>query len=228
MPIESKSGQTQASLAYELLRKDIITGRLPANSKLRIRDLCTRYNLAMSAIREALNRLVQDGLVNLVDLKGFSVSPISEESLLELTRARVWLNEIGIRESIAQGDAQWEENVLLSYHRMARITKYSDPNQEGANPAWEAAHRVFHAALISACRSSWIVRFSEQLFDAADRYRHLSRSENRNREDRHKDLMEAALARDPDLAAQLLREHFEKTAELSLLFLKNHPDVRTR
>lgn len=218
---DQKASQTQASIGYELLRNDIVTGRLPAESKLKIRDLCSRYGLAMSAIREALNRLVQDGLAQLVDLKGFTVSPISEQDLLELTRARVWLNEMGVRESIAHGDAAWEESVLLAYHRMAKIKKYRDDDPDIVTAEWEAAHRLFHAALISACRSTWIIKFCEQLFHAADRYRYLSRSTNRQRTDDHKEIMEATIARDADTAARLLRAHFERTAELSLKSLKS-------
>ena len=219
MNVDDVAGQTQASVAYQRLREDIINSVLPAGSKLRIRDLCAKYGLAMSSIREALNRLTRDGLVQLVDLRGFSVSPMTITDLEELTRARCWLNEKALRESMIYGDAKWEEDVLVSYHRMVRVPRHTSDDHTLVNPDWEAAHRVFHATLISACRSSWVMGYCEQLFDAADRYRHLSRAAHPERKDDHREIMEATIARDAETATALLNAHFERTAEFGRVAL---------
>lgn len=205
--------QTQASQAYEQLRRDIISLKLPPGSKLPIRDLCARYEVAMSAIREALNRLTQDGLVRLVDQRGFTVTPVSLDDLNDLTRARHWLNEKALRESLANGSLEWEERVLLAYHRMSRTPRFASAQDSTVNPDWDAAHRTFHAALISACGSSWLLNFCEQLFDAADRYRALSRTVDRTRSDDHKEICDAVISRDVERAVELLRAHIERTAQ---------------
>lgn len=207
------TGQTQASQAYEQLRRDIIALKLAPSSKLPIRDLCARYNVAMSAVREALNRLTQDGLVRLVDQRGFTVSPVSEQDLDDLTRARQWLNETALRESIAKGSMEWEESVLLAYHRMSRTPRFSSMDDKAVNPQWDVAHRTFHASLLSACGSTWVLDFCEQLFDAADRYRSLSRTTGGSRTDDHKEICDAVIGRDVDRAVELVRSHIELTAE---------------
>jgi GntR family transcriptional regulator, carbon starvation induced regulator len=217
--VDQANGETQASVAYRLLRQDIITSSLPAGSKLRIRDLCKKYDLAMSSIREALNRLTKDGLVQLIDLRGFSVSPVTREDLDDLTKARGWLNEIALRASIAHGGQQWEEGIVVAFHRMSRTPRHRDPNDPAVNPDWEFAHRAFHTSLISACGSAWVLGYCGQLFDAADRYRHLARAVTVERKDDHKEIMEATIARDADEAARLLNAHFERTAEYGRLAL---------
>jgi GntR family transcriptional regulator, carbon starvation induced regulator len=203
-------GQTQTSTAYDKFRSDIITSKLPPGSKLRIRQMCERYGLAASSIREALNRLTRDGLVQLIDLRGFTVSPISEEDLGELTKARCWLNEKGLRESIANGGVSWEEGVVLAYHRLSRTPRGGSEHE--FDKVWETAHRVFHTSLISACGSPWIIRFCEQLSDASDRYRYLSCSAQQERKVSHQDLMEASVSRRANEAVTLLTTHFEETA----------------
>jgi GntR family transcriptional regulator, carbon starvation induced regulator len=223
---EEGSGQTQTSIAYRLMRNDIISSVLPAGSKLRIRDLCERYDLSMSAIREALNRLMRDGLVQLVDLRGFSVSPMTRIDLDDLTKARCWVNEKALRESILRGDTHWEERIVIAFYRLSRAQKFMSPSDTMVSSAWETAHRAFHASLISACGSQWIIGFSEQLFDAADRYRHLSRAAFRNREEDHKEIMEATIAREADKAADLLNKHFERTAELGRIMLESATQAR--
>jgi DNA-binding GntR family transcriptional regulator len=211
-------GGTLASHAYQRLREDIISARHTPGGKLRIQELCTRYDVGPSPIREALNRLSRDGLVTQSDHRGFSVTPLSREHLDELTKTRCWLNELALRQSMANGDSAWEEGVVLAYHRLSRVPRYlSEHDRASYNPDWEKAHRAFHASLIAACGSRWLTAFCEQLFDAADCYRHLSRVSSLKRgprKDEHKAMVDAILARDADKAAKLLRTHFTRTAEL--------------
>lgn len=216
--IETRSNETLASQAYRRLRRDIIDAKYSPGGKLRIQDLCERYDAGPSPIREALNRLSRDGLVAQSDHKGFSVTPLSAEHLEELTRTRCWLNELAVRQSIANGDQAWEESVVLACHRLSRIPRHIAGAETTAyNPAWEQAHRAFHSALIAACGSRWLIAFCEQLFDAADCYRHLSRVSSMKRgmrRDEHQEMVQAVLARDADTAAKLLHKHFTRTADL--------------
>ena len=61
--VERTGAESLASTAYERLRFDIISGVFPPETKLLIRELCTRYAIGLSPIREALNRVSRDGLV---------------------------------------------------------------------------------------------------------------------------------------------------------------------
>ena len=212
-------GETLASRAFQRLRRDIIEGVFPAGEKLRIRPLCERYGVGVSPMREALNRLSRDDLVEQTDLRGFSGRCRERGGSTELTRARIWMNGVALRELIARGDAAWEELVILTYYRMSRIPRAA----LSRDPAWEAAHRGFHTALIAACGSRWLIRACEQLFDAADRYRYLSRAAGDAegpRQDEHRPMMEAAVARETEMAVHLLEAHFLRTEERSRNELK--------
>jgi DNA-binding GntR family transcriptional regulator len=214
---EPRAGETLASAAYQRLREDIINGRHEAGSKLRIQELCERYEVGPSPLREALNRLSRDGLVSLSDHKGFSVTPLSRAHLEELTKTRCWLNDLALRESMRRGGREWEEGVVLAYHRLSRSPRYTSQearNSGAFNSTWEQAHRAFHSSLIAACGSRWLIDFCEQLFDAADRYRHLSRVPTSGpRRDEHKEMVNAVVARDADKAVALLERHFMRTCE---------------
>jgi GntR family transcriptional regulator, carbon starvation induced regulator len=214
----TKRETTLASDITEELRRDIISGSLAPGGKIRLREVAERFGVGMSPVREALNRLSRDRLVNQSDLRGFRVAPISEGELDELMRARCWLNETGLRESIKRGDAAWEEAVLLSFHRLSRVPDRLPLSRTAVNPEWEAAHRVFHRSLLEACGSRWVVEFCDQLFDVADIYRHVARAspEASMREpiDEHRAIMEATIARDADKAVDLLNRHFMRTVTL--------------
>jgi DNA-binding GntR family transcriptional regulator len=219
-PKKRATGETLASATYARLRRDVIEGAFPPGSKLRMRELCARYGVGFSPIREALNRLSRDGLVRQTDLRGFVAAPLSGTELDELTNTRCWLNELALRRSIQYGDSAWEEQVVLAYHRLSRVPLWipvENAEVRAVNPAWETAHRAFHASLLSACGSRWLTGYCEQLFDLADRYRNLSRSPAMRRErqaDEHRPIMEATIARDADAAVDLLTRHLLRTAEL--------------
>lgn len=212
------AGETLASHAYQRLRQDIISGAHAPGAKLRILELCDRYAIGPSPIREALNRLSRDGLVAQSDHRGFSVTALSRAHLEELTKTRCWLTELGLRESIAHGDSAWEEGIVLAQHRLSRVPRHvSGEDGSTYNTAWEEAHRAFHRSLIAACGSVWLIGFCEQLFDAADCYRHLARATSRKRKaprDEHPAMVEAILARDAESAVALLRAHYMRTADL--------------
>lgn len=222
---ERRSGETQASSVYARLRHDVISTAIAPGQKLRIRDLCTRYGVGLNPLREALNRATADGLIRQADLRGFFAAPVSAKDLMELTKARCLLAEVCLRESILHGDAAWEEGIVVALHRLSRVPRYArgHANEFEFHPAWEAAHRAFHRSLIAACGSSWLIDMDEQLFDAADRYRHLSRRDALSgtpaRPDQHPAIMKAVLDRNIPQATALLQAHYQRTAEHGLKVL---------
>jgi len=205
---------TLASTVYDRLRDDIMSGELAPGEKLRVEFLRARYGAGTSPIREALNRLSSDGFVVQEDQKGFRVAPVSRDELIELIKTRCWIEGVALRESVVNGDLDWEEKIVLAFHRLSRVPKTADPVNETLNPQWEDLHRAFHMTLLMACGSQLLLEFCEQLSDRAKRYRRLAvivSYPERNELEEHRDLMEAMLARDADKAVALLDTHYQRT-----------------
>lgn len=216
--VSAQSGAaTRATSLYDQMRTDLLDGTLAPGSKLAIEALAEHYATSATPLREALNRLVSDGLVERREQRGFVVSGISAEDLSEITRTRCWLEEIALRESIAARSTAWEEALVLAHHRLARTPRsLSDAHFED-NPEWEPLHRAFHRALISGCGSRWLLGFCEQLADQHHRYRRLSAPRafaKRGVKTEHQQLLEAAIEGRADDAVALLRQHFERTARV--------------
>lgn len=206
--------ETLASSIHGQLRQDILSLSLAPESKLNIRALSDRFEVGLSPVREALSRLSTEGLVQQADHRGFKVAPLSLTELDDLTRTRCSIDGMGLRESIAAGGAAWEEALLLAFHRLSRAPRFIDNDTRTRTDVWEEAHRQFHRELVAGADSLWLSRISEQLFEAAERYRHVARiaGKVRTKEDEHKRILDAALARDADRAVKLLSEHYETTA----------------
>lgn len=210
---------TLASSVYTRLRGDILRGAIAPGHKLRIEFVSERYAAGNSPVREALNRLSSDGLVQRRDQRGFYVAPASAEDLVELTRTRCWLEETGLRESMRLHTPEWEEGVLLALHRLSRIPRSTTPKEYSENPEWERLHRAFHRSLIAGCGSRWLLAFCDQLADQAYRYRQLAVQHvypKRKEKDEHAAIAQAVFNRDADTAVALLTEHYRLTANIIL------------
>ena len=149
----------------------------------------------------------------------FACRPASSEELEELTRTRLWLEEIALRRSIANGDAAWEERIVLAYHWLAQAAKSDEADKGTTSTEWEEHHNDFHVALISACDSSFLIDFCAQLQRRTLRYRNLAEVveyRDRHELDEHREIQEAVLQRNADLAVELLNKHYTKTSEIVL------------
>jgi DNA-binding GntR family transcriptional regulator len=128
---------TQASTLCDRLRKDLLEGRLKPGRKLQIKFLTDEYEVGQTPIREALNRLASEGLVELRDQRGFVVTGISVDELRELTKTRCWLEETALRESMEAASPEWEEGLVLAWHRLSKTPRSTAPDRFESNPEWE-------------------------------------------------------------------------------------------
>jgi DNA-binding GntR family transcriptional regulator len=194
------------------IRDEILSGAFPPGAKLHVRDLSERLGLSISPVREALNQLAAQGIVQHSAQRGFTAPSANLDDLADLTLARTALNEATVRDAVLNGDAAWEEGILLAHHRLSRADR-----ARGA-AEWEALHRRFHMAIVEGCRSRRLVNYASQLFDMADWYRVISRlganSPSRKVDDEHAGILRAALSRDADETVRLLNEHVERTDKL--------------
>ena len=216
MPAKRVADQTLTASALSRIRSDIIACRLMPNERLRFEALRERYGMGVSPLREALMRLEAEGLVQLEQNKGFRVSEVSRENLLDLMRTRVEIETIALRWSLEKGGVEWEANLLGAFHRLSRQTKLDPTEPETINEAWSREHAVFHAALVSACGSQTLMSIRERLFEQAERYVSLSITSNAPLRDdvgEHKQLMRTALNRDVDKTVELNRLHISRTAD---------------
>ena len=201
---------------YEHLRAELLNGRSEPAARLKINELCRSLGVSLSAVREALSRLTSEGLVVSEPQRGFRVAPVSASELTDLTQVRVHIECLCIERAIAAGNLEWEAMLLAAFHRLSRIPERDAANPDRMSDEWSAAHMAFHAALVSACSSPWLLKLRETLYVQSERYRRLSVSfdgipRDLNRE--HQEIMEAALARNKKLAGTRMARHLQLTAE---------------
>jgi DNA-binding GntR family transcriptional regulator len=216
--INADSGESRTDRAYHLLRTEILRAGLAPGERLRAADLENRYQLGLTPIREALTRLAAESLVESETHRGARVSEVSAAGLADLMSTLRDVERLCLLPSLERGDAAWEAEIVTSMHLLARTPGPSGPDDWEAASRWDAQHRRFHAALVAACGSEWLLRFWNMLLDGCERYHKVCLlqhrtplAEERDRGAEHTAITEAVLARDAGRAVALLDEHVRRT-----------------
>lgn len=222
--------ETRASDVLQRLRNDIIACTHKPGTKLRFEALKEMYAVSFSTLREALARLVAEGLVVSEGQRGFTVAPLDLADLHDLTNVRVLVDQECITRSIQFGDDQWEAGIIAAFHRMDRLqVRLGDVYP--LSPEWSKLHGDFHFALVSACQSPTLLEFRDVLFYRAHRYRRMSsqsRTHMRPKDVEHRMLMDAVVSRDTTSARDLIERHIRETTqnlvENAAQFMSPEPD----
>jgi len=151
-----------------------------------------------------------------------------------MIRTRREIERLCLTKAIALGDANWEAEIVRSFHVMSR-TPFPDPSDSReATANWERCHRQFHYALVAACGSAWLLQFWNTLADQSERYRKLrlfrtgtDKTRQRDAQRDHEKIMEAVIDRDVAGSTDLMDKHLIQTENTisKLLEPKRKPET---
>ncbi|HUH86542.1 MAG TPA: FCD domain-containing protein [Pusillimonas sp.] len=212
---------TLAEQAYVNLKRDILSGELAPGLALRLEFLKQRYQLSFTPLREALNRLNSERLVESIALKGFRVAPLSVKEMQDSMSVRTLIDCEALRRSIERATDDWETNIVAALHALDLATrrKTADDSNAGYDEV-EQRHLALHRALIAACDSRWLLELSATLYIQTERYRRpmlktsVRKESSRDVSNEHHAIVDAALNRDADQAVALLTQHYNRTTHL--------------
>lgn len=213
----NKHISTVGSNTYQRIKHDIIYGELEPGSKLKLDGLKTRYAASLSTLREMLSRLASEGFVAAEEQRGFFVTPVSRDDLIEITNLRVLLECSAVKESIENGDADWEGNLVAAHHKLHLMEQKMLNGDETEKETWKHYDREFHLVMIQACNSRNLLDIHATIYDKYLRYQMLVLTyRGQEAVDEHKAMFDAALARNAKLAQELLEKHIRKGVEHTL------------
>jgi DNA-binding GntR family transcriptional regulator len=123
-----EDGLDQQASIYEMIREDIISGRLGPNERLKIAELAKHYSTSTNPVREALQQLRGEGFVLMEPNRGARVWPIDEAFVRDIVEIEVliepaltrWFVSIVNDADIAELEAVQAEIEALNYADQAR------------------------------------------------------------------------------------------------------------
>jgi GntR family transcriptional regulator, carbon starvation induced regulator len=197
----------------DALRKDIIDGALAPGQRLTTAELTVRYQVSATPLREALQHLAAQGMVDIDPRLGTSVPPISRAHLRDTYAVREMLEVAAVTRSIERADTGWAARLGELFVEFQEAVNKGDRNSGVLS--WSAAHRAFHEGLMANCDSPWLKHLINVITDHSERYRMLSaRLGVRDPIAEHAAIYQAAVALDADAAAEALKQHLRLTVEV--------------
>lgn len=207
-PIHQET-QSLVDRVTHAVRQSIIDGRMRPGETLSISDLATDLRTSHSPVREALQRLSGQGLVELRPGRTAMVAPLSLDDLHEIYRLRL-LNEVdAAARSCPQLTDEDVEELETQFDMLVGAAKDSDE-------FW-ASHDAFHLILLRPVATARLDRLILQLWEAAQRYLRIVYGETdalreHSADERHRPLLEIARARDGAAMHKALTDHL-RTSE---------------
>jgi DNA-binding GntR family transcriptional regulator len=205
--VETK--QTAISLheaAYEQIKQEIIMLRFGPGSYLNEAQVSKTLGIGRTPVHQAINRLMLEGLVQIIPRKGFIVKAVSLDEILDIIDVRL-LNEtycarLAATHADSKDIAELTENLRLSEAAMS----------SGDIDRQMMLDRAFHLVLSRASRNPVLGDLLRTLHDRSLRFWFISLRSPAHHSavrDEHRCILDALVARDADAAAEAIRLHIE-------------------
>ena len=206
MSVVGKSPDLVRTSVYQRLRSEVLSCELRPGQQLQERDLVARFQVSKSPIRDALLKLEEQGLVEVLPRKGYRVRRIDISDVRDMYGVRLMLERECV--SLLVDTASEEELEGLEAFRAGP----SAPDL----PSWIEYNRAFHAYIAANCGNARLARIAQEMIEEFDRLTYVSVTSSRElsldsyvRE--HGEIIDAIRARNKRQAVVRTRDHIEKS-----------------
>lgn len=194
--------------AYHQIKGDIVTCLLQPGQQVAQRQLVERYGLGTTPVREALQRLEQEGLVQPIPRFGYLIQPVTLSDVREIYELRAVLEAAAVHLAAQRGTAE----QLAQIARDATFTYvYRDRHSYSA---FLARNAQFHLSLAELAGNGRLAEQIGRLLDEMTRIFHLGldlRDSAGEMRQEHLALAEALCRRDADRAELEVRTQIARS-----------------
>jgi DNA-binding GntR family transcriptional regulator len=196
--------------AYRVLREKTVRFGFKPGERLNENELARQLGMSRAPVREAMNRLVTEGLLTVVPNQGFSCRKLSASEIAALYAVRADLEAGGIREAARQPNPAAVE-AIASYWEEVVATADAMPIDDLV-----ARDEEFHLKVAALGGNTERVRMLEHINARIHFVRRINLEDatrRRNGFAEHRKLLKLLLAGDHDAAAEFLRRHLMLNAD---------------
>lgn len=196
---------TVRETTLEALRDMIVDGQLKVGQALRQDELAAQLGISRTPLREALQILATEGLVQLDSHRSAVVAKPSAQQFIDTYEIREALETMAGRSAAILSTQDHADRVARV---LALMTSAATPGE------WVGLNAAFHREIYSIVPNAQLLALIDMMRNRADLYvRILAREEERVRhaDDSHEQMLAALRRRDPDAMEALVRAHLRST-----------------
>jgi len=207
---------------YQILRDSILTQVFKPEERLNVKDLADKLGVSFTPLKEAINRLVAEGLIEINPRSGTYVTGVNERDLAETFEIRLAL------ECLAAGKAidRVTPEVISKLRRL--VADLEKPVSTDLERSTHNQNNVeLHDLIIELSGNRKLVDFYQRLNAHIKIARiHYSRHDWEQRmeqeKEEHREILNAFEARDSDRLVKALRTHIQRAASCLLEDLRKN------
>ena len=199
--------RTLSERVFEIVREQIVTGKLPEDVPIRQDALASDLGVSKIPLREALARLEQEGLLTSQANRGYFVRAMSAGEVDEIYALRLCIEPAAAAYASGVASEEDRQKALAAFEALDRAATDSLGDVAVRN-------RDFHTALVRPGGRLLTTQMVERLSILSERYvvAHLKPAgRNARAHVEHKKLIDAWMARDQKQTETLLTEHIQGT-----------------
>jgi DNA-binding GntR family transcriptional regulator len=198
------------SHAVATLRELILAGEFSANERLNQSELADRIGVSRIPIRDALQILAGEGLVELSERAGARVADLSVDDLQEIYEIVETIEPLACSIAVA-GVGRL---TILKMQELHHLMEHTQDDDE-----WLSANHEFHALLYRSSNRDRMVTLIDNLRMQKDRYMRLYRAgvgDVEKLHEEHAQILAALKAGDSQGVAEWTRRHLETSHDVLL------------
>jgi len=220
--LESNNYYTLSEIVYEKIKDSIINHRYESGCRLYLKNLSEEMNVSMIPVREALKKLEQEGLIDIIPNKGAIVKTYTIEDLIEIYDLRRQLESLAVEilvNKINQGNLDKLKRICEMDEKSLGKDNLEDHNKY---------NREFHESLINFSQNSRLIKFYNELsgqmytlVSITTIFAYANGEGAKYNTRKHREIIKALEQKDVEKAKKIIQEHIELAKELALKRIKN-------
>jgi DNA-binding GntR family transcriptional regulator len=204
------TAQTGYTRLRDMIRKDIVSGRLKPGERLKIVELAKRYDTSAIPVREALQQLQGEGIVTFIANRGASVRSIDSDFIRDIHEIRALIEPFLTRWFVRhhrESELAALESVQRQYDQAVEVGDLSETHQinRGFHAIIYDGHYNAEALLIAYRHTDLIGALSDRFPRSRARCQAISRE--------HWGIIDAIRTQNEELAAKLMTEHVRRASQ---------------
>jgi DNA-binding GntR family transcriptional regulator len=209
--IEKRTDRTLSNQVYEALKKDIINCWISPAQMVYAKEIAQKYQVSNVPVREAIKRLMQEGLIQSIPGIGHVVTPITLKDIRDLIEMRCILERASVKRAA-------EIATIEQLDKIEKLVGEPYPlDTEDSHIRWHKSNVEFHVSIAEASNNERLIRSVRSIMEEMSRLAHMNitmPADSSTMVREHSQILKALRQRDADLAIKLTMLAIDKYVRL--------------
>lgn len=215
--------KSKVEIVYEKIHEKIIKGHYRPGSKLIIAQLAKEFKMSEIPVREAIQRLAQEGYITLRPYGAPTVNSLTEDEIRQIFEIRSSLESLAGKlavDHISNAHIKQLEQIVEE-----SIIIYENDDIEG----FFTNNRNFHRTIYEQSNNPMLVKLIQDITDLSARYPNYYQVRNRMFESikEHRLIIDALKDRNSDLVESLIKDHLLKVTPILIKLVREFNEQQT-